>query len=129
VEFSLLEPDGTAKPIAWVTSWSDEERWSMTRTDPSGNPYLNPAYLGRRDLITGQNHAAKSGQLRRSRSRAEGDRRAESIEPRSDFLDASVDHTEARKGTGSGVYQGGAGAERRSGGSGGEDFERVQPNC
>jgi ATP-dependent DNA ligase len=67
VEFSVPQPDGTTKPIAWVTSWYDEERRSMTRTDPSGNPLLNPAYLGRRAMITGQDHAARSGRLRHAR--------------------------------------------------------------
>jgi len=31
-----------------------------------------------------------------NRSRVEGDNQTEGIEPRSDFLDASVDHTDAR---------------------------------
>jgi hypothetical protein len=34
-----------------------------------------------------------------NRSRVEGDTRTEPIEPRSDFLDASVDQTEARNST------------------------------
>ena len=67
VEFGVIQPDGIAKPIAWVSSWCDEERQAMTRTDPSGNPQLNPAYLGRRALINGQDHAAKSGRLRHAR--------------------------------------------------------------
>jgi hypothetical protein len=35
----------------------------MTRSDPSGNAQLNPAYLSRWALVAGQDHAARSGQL------------------------------------------------------------------
>jgi ATP-dependent DNA ligase len=67
VEFGLPQPDGTFKPIAWVSALSDEERRSMTQTGPAGMPQISPALLGRRALITDQDHSAKSGRLRHAR--------------------------------------------------------------
>lgn len=69
LEFSTNQVDGSVRPIAWVSAWSDSERRTMTRSDRSGPPQLNQAYLGRRALITGQDEAAKSGRLRHARLR------------------------------------------------------------
>lgn len=41
----------------------------MTQTYRPDTPHLNPGYLGRRALITGQDEAAKSGRLRHARLR------------------------------------------------------------
>jgi hypothetical protein len=67
VEFGLPQPDGTLKPIAWVSAWSDEDRQMMTRTVPGGVPGLNAAFLVRRALLTGQDEAAKRGRLPHAR--------------------------------------------------------------
>ena len=42
----------------------------MTQTYRPNTPRLNPGYLGRRALITGQDEAPKSGRLRHARLRA-----------------------------------------------------------
>jgi hypothetical protein len=39
----------------------------MTVPDLAGSPQLNPAYLGLRTLITGQDESAKTGRLRHAR--------------------------------------------------------------
>ena len=67
LEFSTRHTDGFTRPIAWVSGWSDSERRIMTQPDRSGSPRLNPAYLGRRALVTGQDEAARSGRLRHAR--------------------------------------------------------------
>jgi len=67
LEFSTRQTDDPVRPIAWVSAWSDSERQAMTRSDRSGTPHLNSAYLGRRALVTGQDEAAKSGRLRHAR--------------------------------------------------------------
>jgi ATP-dependent DNA ligase len=67
LEFSTRHADGRLRPIAWVSTWSDPERRAMTRPDRTGTPSLDPAYLGRRALITGQDEAARSGRLRHAR--------------------------------------------------------------
>ncbi len=67
LEFSTRHPDGSARPVAWVSGWSDHERRAMTRSDRLNTLLLNPSYLGRRALITGQDEAAKSGRLRHAR--------------------------------------------------------------
>ncbi len=66
VEFSTRRADGSLVRVAWVSSWSDEERRAMTRLDQVG---LNPAYLGRRALIEGLDHSAKSRRVRHARLR------------------------------------------------------------
>lgn len=67
VEFSVQQPDGTSRPIGWVTGWTDAERKAMTQHDDAGNMQLNLAFLGRRALITGEGHSAKAKRLRHAR--------------------------------------------------------------
>lgn len=67
VEFSARQPNGAVHPIAWVSAWSDEERRTMTLRSADGAIQLNPAYLGRKALIAGQDLAAKSRRLRHAR--------------------------------------------------------------
>lgn len=67
VQFGLPLPNGSVKPIAWVSAWSDDQRRAMTRIGPTGDPVLDPAYLGRGALLIGQYQAARSGRLRHAR--------------------------------------------------------------
>jgi ATP-dependent DNA ligase len=67
VEFGIRKRDGSPVPVGWVTGWSDEERRDMTHVDLAGKIILNPAYLGRKALIQGQDHSAKSRRLRHAR--------------------------------------------------------------
>ena len=67
VEFSARQPNGAVHPVAWVSAWSDEERRAMTLRDAGGSVQLNPAYLGRKALLAGQDLAAKSRRLRHAR--------------------------------------------------------------
>lgn len=67
LEFSTRHTDDTVRTIAWVSSWSDSERRTMTQTDRPGSPRLNPAYLGLRALINGHDESARSGRLRHAR--------------------------------------------------------------
>jgi bifunctional non-homologous end joining protein LigD len=67
LEFGILQPDGSLRPVAWVSAWSDRERREMTQIHRAGCPRLNPAYMGRQALITGQDETAKSGRLRHAR--------------------------------------------------------------
>ncbi len=69
VEFSLREANGSIRPIAWVSGWSDHDRRAMTSPGPGGTPRLSPAYLNLRALVTGQDEAARSGRLRHARLR------------------------------------------------------------
>lgn len=69
VEFSIRHPDGSSVPVAWVSSWTDDKRRAMTHISAAGEVMLNPAYLGRRALIEGQDHAAKSRRIRHARIR------------------------------------------------------------
>jgi ATP-dependent DNA ligase len=66
VEFSVVNPDGTTRPVAWVSNWSDEERRGMTVTGADG-PALNPEYLGRKALIVGHDVSGRSGRYRHAR--------------------------------------------------------------
>jgi ATP-dependent DNA ligase len=66
VEFSVAEPNGGTRPIAWVSNWADDERRRMTVTD-EGTPTLNPDYLGRKALIGGHDIAGRSGRFRHAR--------------------------------------------------------------
>ncbi len=66
VEFSIKQDDGTATPIGWISAWNDEERNAMTHVT-DGAVALDPAYLGRRALITGLDLSAKSRRLRHAR--------------------------------------------------------------
>jgi ATP-dependent DNA ligase len=66
VEFSVLSAGGPARPIAWVSSWPDEERRRMTWRD-GGAVALSPEYLGRTAVIGGQDFAGKSSRLRHAK--------------------------------------------------------------
>lgn len=66
IEFSTVDAGGTTKPIAWVSSLTNEERERMTRRD--GNTIaLDQAMLGRRALVAGHDIAGKSGRYRHAR--------------------------------------------------------------
>lgn len=67
IEFSIRVPAGSVCPVAWVSGWSNAERQAMTWRDHDGGVHLNPAYLGRRAVIAGQDHAARSQRLRHAR--------------------------------------------------------------
>ncbi len=67
VEFGVQLSDGSVRPIGWVSSWSDSERRGMTQIHSTGKPELDPTYLGRRALITGQDESVRSGRLRHAR--------------------------------------------------------------
>ncbi len=69
VEFSTRGEDGTDRPIAWVSGWTDAERAAMTRHGVHGDIQLNPAYLGRRAIVSGHEPSAKSQRLRHARIR------------------------------------------------------------
>ncbi|MFN4260915.1 MAG: hypothetical protein ACK4RK_16595 [Gemmataceae bacterium] len=69
VEFSTRQADGSSVPVAWVSSWTDDERRAMTHIGAAGEITLNPTYLGRKALIEGQDHAAKSRRIRHARIR------------------------------------------------------------
>lgn len=69
VQFSIRNANGSSVVIAWVSSWTEEERRAMTHADPTGKVVLNPVYLGRRALIEGQDHSAKSRRIRHARMR------------------------------------------------------------
>jgi len=69
LEFSVQGSDGVTIPVAWVSNWTDQERQAMIHIDPTGKIVLNPAYLGRRALIFGQDHSAKSRRIRHARIR------------------------------------------------------------
>ncbi|MCI0464145.1 MAG: hypothetical protein L0Z62_45000 [Gemmataceae bacterium] len=67
VEFSVNGLDGSVRPVAWVSGWSDAERHSLTWRDRAGGIRLNPAFLGRRAVIAGKDRAAKSQRLQHAR--------------------------------------------------------------
>jgi ATP-dependent DNA ligase len=67
VEFSIRDPDGTIRPIAWVSNWTDKERQAMTERAESGTVRLNSNCLGRRAIITGQEESARSRRIRHAR--------------------------------------------------------------
>ncbi len=67
VEFSLRDPEGNVRPVAWVNNWTDSERRAMTRYDDSGKICLVPAFFERRAIIAGQDESAKSHRLRHAR--------------------------------------------------------------
>lgn len=69
IEFSTRQADGSSVPVAWVSSWSDEERRTMTHVGQPAKVELNPAYLGRRGLIEGLDHSEKSRRVRHARLR------------------------------------------------------------
>lgn len=67
VEFSINNGAGSPTPIAWVSSWSDEERSQMTWKNRDGEPTLNPTYYGRMAVIVGQDKSQRSGRIRHAR--------------------------------------------------------------
>jgi ATP-dependent DNA ligase len=67
IEFSIQEHNGSVRPIAWVSGWSDQERVAMTWKEPNGRPTLNPTYLGRAAVVVGQDEAGKSRRIRHAR--------------------------------------------------------------
>ena len=67
IEFSVCQANRSSTPIAWVSGWSDQERGTMTRLDPTGKLFLNPSYLGRKAMIEGQDHSAKARRIRHAR--------------------------------------------------------------
>ena len=66
VEFSTVDADGTTKPVAWVSNWTDEDRERMTRRDGDGVT-LNPTMLGKKALVGGHDIAGRSGRYRHAR--------------------------------------------------------------
>jgi ATP-dependent DNA ligase len=69
VEFSIEGENGQSRPIAWVSSWTDEERDGLTWRDREGNPTLDPTSYGRRAIVVGQDESGRSGRLRHARLR------------------------------------------------------------
>jgi ATP-dependent DNA ligase len=67
VEFSTPRADGPSVPVAWVSSWTDQERQAITHVDSLGTVVLNPVFVGRRALIEGQGLSGKAGRLRHAR--------------------------------------------------------------
>jgi len=67
VEFSTQDAEGTARPVAWVSGWSDRDRQAMTRHAPDGSCQLDSAYLGRRARICGLEPSSRSQRLRHAR--------------------------------------------------------------
>ena len=67
VEFSCQQADGTVSPIGWVSSWTDAERRTMTAIDTAGRVGLNPDYLQKKAIISGQDLSARSRRLRHAR--------------------------------------------------------------
>ena len=67
VEFSCQQADGTVSPIGWISSWTDAERRAMTAMDAAGRVVLNPDYLQKKAIITGQDLSARSRRLRHAR--------------------------------------------------------------
>lgn len=65
VEFSVREGD-VLKPIAWVSSWTNAERESMTIRE-SNFTTLSPGVIGRKAVIGGHDIAAKSGRIRHAK--------------------------------------------------------------
>ncbi len=67
LEFSVRQEDGSSKPIAWVSSWSDAERRTMTFASEEGTPSLNPSYFQRPAIVSGLDIAGRSQRLRHAR--------------------------------------------------------------
>jgi len=67
LEFSTREANGSTRPIAWVSSWTTEERQAMTLRHDNGEVELNPSYHGRKAIVTGQDESARSRRLRHAR--------------------------------------------------------------
>lgn len=69
VEFSIQQGDGSTVPIAWVNSFTREEREAMTFVDSEGKVALNDFYMGRKALIQGHDLSAKSRRIRHAKIR------------------------------------------------------------
>jgi len=67
IEFSVPNGNGTVRPIAWVSNLTDDERRAMTRYDGEGGVTLNPEFLGRRAVLSGQDQSVKSRRIRHAR--------------------------------------------------------------
>ena len=67
LEFSACNGDGTTRPIAWVSNFTDAERLAMTQHNADDQPTLNPVYLGRRAIIAGQDQSMKSRRIRHAK--------------------------------------------------------------
>lgn len=67
IAFSLGRENGVSQPIAWISSWTNQEREAMTWKDRDGNPALNPTCYERRAIIAGQDIAGRSKRLRHAR--------------------------------------------------------------
>lgn len=65
VEFSTIGVGG-AKPVCWVSSWTDAERQELTIRE-GGTVTLNPNFLGKKALIGGHDFAGKSGRVRHAK--------------------------------------------------------------
>lgn len=64
VEFGVRQANGTIKPVAWVSSWTDVERHDLTHRDGESGVQLNPRYQGRKAVLYGQDFSARSLRLR-----------------------------------------------------------------
>lgn len=80
VEFGRRGPDGSIRPIAWVSNWADAERAGMTISSEDG-PRLRPEYFGRRAIVVGQDDATRCGRIRHARFRCWLRPRTDSIHP------------------------------------------------
>lgn len=66
LEFSAVDRKGERRPIAWVSTWSNDDRRRMTNPG-QGTVALAPGWMGRKAVIAGQDFAAKSGRVRHAR--------------------------------------------------------------
>jgi hypothetical protein len=62
----MVDAAGTARPIAWVSNLTGEERERMTRRDGE-TVTLEPMMLGRKALVAGHDIVGKSGRYRHAR--------------------------------------------------------------
>lgn len=67
VEFSIHDSKGQIKPIAWVSSWTDEERNRLTTKNHDGIPTLHPSCYERRAVIMAHDESGRSKRLRHAR--------------------------------------------------------------
>lgn len=67
VEFSTRHADGSSVPVAWVSSFSDRERFVLTDLSPNGDVRIASHHLGRRAVLAGQDLSARSRRMRHAR--------------------------------------------------------------
>lgn len=67
IEFSVQDANGSIRPVAWISGWSDHDRDVMTWKNPEGTPTLNPTFFGRPAVVVGQDEAGKSRRIRHAR--------------------------------------------------------------